>query len=103
MTTPSSASSLAMAPAIARRYSFVRRLSNRNRAQRRTATLKEAIVDDQRVQRAIELAVFGGELGRRQFIARVGASTAAAALASVFPMGVATAIAQEKVGPLEKK
>jgi nitrate/nitrite transport system substrate-binding protein len=54
-------------------------------------------------RRAIERAVFGGEIGRRRFIARVGASTAAAALASVFPMGAVTALAQEKVGPLEKK
>jgi len=37
------------------------------------------------VERAIEHAVFGGEVGRRAFVARVGASTAAAALASVFP------------------
>ena len=56
-----------------------------------------------RAQRAVELAVFGGELGRRQFIARVGATAAAAALASVFPMDAAKALAQEKVGPPEKK
>src|SRR5258708_1134667 len=56
-----------------------------------------------RVERAIEHAVFGGELGRRAFVARVGASTAAAALASVFPMGAAGALAQDKAGRLEKK
>src|SRR5207247_1950173 len=56
-----------------------------------------------RVGRAIEQAVFGGEIGRRRFIARVGASTAAAALASVFPMQAARALAQERTGPLEKK
>ncbi|PYO54669.1 MAG: hypothetical protein DMD84_01765, partial [Candidatus Rokuibacteriota bacterium] len=50
------------------------------------------------VERAIEHAVFGGELGRRAFVARVGASTAAAALASVFPLGAAKALAQDKVG-----
>src|SRR5881397_2127250 len=55
------------------------------------------------VERSIEHAVFGGELGRRAFIARVGASTAAAALASVFPLGAARALAQEKAGPPEKK
>jgi nitrate/nitrite transport system substrate-binding protein len=60
-------------------------------------------MDEKRIERAIELAVFGGEIGRRQFIARVGASTAAAALASVFPMGAAKALAQQKVGPIEKK
>ncbi len=31
------------------------------------------------VERAIERAVFGGECGRRQFMARVGKTTAAAA------------------------
>ncbi len=56
-----------------------------------------------RAQRAIELAVFGGEIGRRDFLARVGASTAAAALTSVFPMGAIPALAQEKTGPIEKK
>src|SRR5213083_3139140 len=60
-------------------------------------------MDERRVERTIELAVFGGEVGRREFIARVGASTAAAALASVFPMGAAKALAQEKAGPPEKK
>src|SRR5580765_6492506 len=40
------------------------------------------------VERSVELAVFGGELGRREFIQRVGA---------------ATALAQDKPGPLEKK
>ena len=56
-----------------------------------------------RAQRAVEHAVFGGEIGRRQFIALVGASTAAAALAPAFPMGAATALAQDRIGPLEKK
>ena len=55
------------------------------------------------VERAIEQAVFGGELGRRAFVARVGAATAAAALASVFPVGAAKALAQDKAGPPEKK
>lgn len=58
---------------------------------------------EQKIQRSIELAVFGGEVGRREFIQRVGATTAAAALASVFPMQAANALAQEKPGPLEKK
>jgi nitrate/nitrite transport system substrate-binding protein len=55
------------------------------------------------VQRSIELAVFGGEVGRREFIQRVGATTAAAALASVFPIDAAQALAQDKPGPIEKK
>ena len=55
------------------------------------------------VERAIEHAVFGGEQGRREFLTRVGAATASAALASVFPMSAAKALAQDKPGPLEKK
>ena len=55
------------------------------------------------VERSIEHAVFGGEPGRREFMRLVGASTAAAALASVFPMAAAQALAQDKVGPPEKR
>src|SRR3989449_439424 len=55
------------------------------------------------VERAVELAVLGGQAGRRAFIRRVGAATAGAALASVFPMGAARALAQEKPGALEKR
>ena len=58
---------------------------------------------DQVVVRAIERAVFGGEHGRREFLQAVGTSAAAAALASVFPLGAARALAQDKAGPLEKK
>jgi cyanate lyase len=54
------------------------------------------------VERSIERAVFDGEVGRREFIRRVGASTAASALASVFPVEVAKAFAQDKVGPIER-
>jgi nitrate/nitrite transport system substrate-binding protein len=55
------------------------------------------------VERTIELAVLGGRQGRRQFIERVGAATAGAALASAFPMRAARALAQEKPGALEKR
>jgi nitrate/nitrite transport system substrate-binding protein len=55
------------------------------------------------VERSIEQAVFGGELGRREFWRRVGAGTAVAALAGAFPVAAAKALAQEKTGPLEKK
>ena len=55
------------------------------------------------VERAVERAVFGGERGRRAFLRAVGASTASAALASVFPMAAAKAIAQDKPGPPEKR
>jgi nitrate/nitrite transport system substrate-binding protein len=54
-------------------------------------------------ERAIGLAVLGGRHGRREFIERVGAATAGAALASVFPMRAVQALAQEKPGPLEKR
>ena len=57
----------------------------------------------QAVERSVEHAVFGGEIGRRAFIQRVGAATASAALASVFPLAAAQALAQDKPGPLEKK
>src|SRR5262249_4664240 len=52
------------------------------------------------VERAVELAVLGGRQGRRAFIERVGAATAGAALAAVFPMRAAQALAQQKPGPL---
>jgi len=57
----------------------------------------------QAAERAVELAVLGGRQGRRAFIERVGAATAGAVLASVFPMGAARALAQDKPGPLEKR
>jgi nitrate/nitrite transport system substrate-binding protein len=55
------------------------------------------------IERSIEQAVFGGEPGRREFFRRVGAGTAAAALAAVFPVAAAKALAQERTGTLEKK
>jgi nitrate/nitrite transport system substrate-binding protein len=55
------------------------------------------------VERSIEHAVLGGEPGRRAFVGLLGASTVAAALASVFPIAAAKALAQDKVGPLEKR
>src|SRR6266850_3917431 len=63
-----------------------------------TATLVSAAAE-----RAVELAVLGGRHGRRQFIESVGAATAGAALASVFPMAAARALAQDRPGPLEKR
>ncbi len=62
-----------------------------------------ADVLDEVIGRAIERAVFGGEHGRREFVRAVGATTAAAVLASVFPMQAARALAQDKAGPPEKK
>jgi len=55
-------------------------------------------------ERVVARAVFGSlDPGRREFFLRSGAATAAAALASVFPMSVARALAQDKPGPLEKR
>jgi nitrate/nitrite transport system substrate-binding protein len=55
------------------------------------------------VERAVEHAVFGGARGRREFVRLVGAATASAALASVFPLAQAKALAQDKPGPIEKR
>jgi len=63
---------------------------------------RDAILE-RAVERSIEHAVFGGELGRRAFVARVGAATAAAALASVFPLGAARALAQDSPGRRRRK
>src|SRR6266403_1156185 len=52
---------------------------------------------------AVELAVLGGPEGRRAFVERVGVVTAGAALASVFPIGAARALAQDKPGAPEKR
>ena len=60
---------------------------------------REALIESL-VERSVEHAVFGG---RRDFLKLVGAGTAAAALAEVFPMGAAKALAQAKLGPPEKK
>ena len=59
----------------------------------------EALID-RIVERSVQHAVFGD---RRDFLKVVGAGTAAAALAEVFPMGAAKALAQAKLGPPEKK
>ena len=55
------------------------------------------------VETAVERAVFGSELERREFVKLVGAGSVAAILAEVFPLGAAKALAQEKLGPPEKK
>ncbi len=61
-------------------------------------TTSQAI--DRLVERSLTRAVFAG---RRGFLKAVGLGTASAALASVFPMGVVKALAQDKLGPPEKK
>ncbi len=58
---------------------------------------------DRAVESAVARSVFQGELGRREFLGLVGSGAAAALLSSVFPLGAAKALAQEKTGPVEKK
>jgi nitrate/nitrite transport system substrate-binding protein len=55
------------------------------------------------VERSVEHAVFGSAGRRREFLKLVGAATAGAALASAFPLAAAKALAQERLGPPEKK
>jgi nitrate/nitrite transport system substrate-binding protein len=52
---------------------------------------------------AVARAVFGGEAGRRRFVARVGEATAAAALATFFPMGHVREAFAQAPGPVEKR
>src|ERR1700730_16737772 len=52
------------------------------------------------VERSVEHAVFDG---RRDFLKLVGAGTAAAALAEVFPIGGGKALAQAKLGPPDER
>jgi nitrate/nitrite transport system substrate-binding protein len=61
------------------------------------------VIAERVIETAVEHAVFGSELQRREFVKLVGAGTAAAILASIFPMNAAKALAQEKLGPPEKK
>ncbi len=59
---------------------------------------------DRAVESAVVRAVFGhNEVSRRSFMKLVGAGTAAAALASIFPMEAAKAAVKDSLGPLEKK
>ncbi len=54
------------------------------------------------MEQAAMRALFPRDAERRRFIRAVGASTALAAISSLFPFGALTAMAQDK-GPLEKK
>lgn len=73
------------------------------RAATETSTGKEAVIN-RLVENAVVRSVFGGnDMSRRRFMRTVGAGAAAAILGSVFPMGAAKALANEKAGPLEKK
>lgn len=55
------------------------------------------------VQAAVLRAVFPDASRRRNFLKAVGATTGAAALAEVFPLATAEALAQAAPGPLEKQ
>src|SRR4029453_14561135 len=67
---------------------------------RRPAMTSPAGSLDSLVERSLLEAVFSG---RRDFLKQVGAGTAAGALQSVFPLAAAKALAQDKLGPPEKK
>ncbi|MDX1484418.1 MAG: CmpA/NrtA family ABC transporter substrate-binding protein [Alphaproteobacteria bacterium] len=62
--------------------------------------------DEDLIGRAVESAVmramFPRDVDRRAFLRAVGSTTATAAIAAAFPLGVAKALAAEKTGPLEK-
>jgi nitrate/nitrite transport system substrate-binding protein len=63
----------------------------------------EAIID-RVVESAVVRAVFEhNDMARRRFLQLVGSSTAAAVLSSIFPMGAAKAMAQDKAKNIEKK
>jgi nitrate/nitrite transport system substrate-binding protein len=63
----------------------------------------EAIID-RVVESAVVRAVFGhNDIARRRFLQLIGSSTAAAVLSSIFPMGAAKAMAQDKAKNIEKK
>src|SRR5437660_2164162 len=55
------------------------------------------------VEKAVNHAIFGSELDRREFLRLVGAGTASAIVSSIFPLDEAKALAQEKTRPIEKK
>ena len=60
---------------------------------------------DRAVENAVIRAIFNNnEMDRRSFMKMVGASTAAAVIASIFPLKAAKAIAKEGLkGGLERK
>ena len=58
---------------------------------------------EEAVRGAVLRAAFPRASGRRALLRAVGASAVGAALAEAFPLGTATALAQEKPGTIEKK
>ncbi len=58
---------------------------------------------DRMIESAVVRSVFGhNDFSRRSFLSMVGSGTAAAALASIFPLDAAKAAIQESMGPLER-
>src|SRR5256712_6294039 len=97
---------MSLARAMSTRVSDVASLPGQWRPERwRHFAFREVAMTEleRAVERSIEYAVFGGAQGRREFIARVGAATASAALGQVFPLAAAKSLAQDKPGPLEKR
>ncbi len=76
--------------------------SSTDETLKQTPQTTEEIID-RAVEGAVARAVFGSDLKRREFLRLVSSSTALAILSSVFPLGAAKALAQEKTGPIEKK
>ena len=66
------------------------------------ATASEDSLFERSIQGGILSALFPDDIQRRQFLKSVGASTAYAAVASLFPLSALNAMAQDKA-PLEKK
>jgi nitrate/nitrite transport system substrate-binding protein len=67
-----------------------------------TAMKDESTLVGRTLEGAILSGLFPNDARRRDFIKAVGASTAQAAIASLFPLGALSAMAQEKA-PLEKR
>jgi len=68
-----------------------------------SGSVSSEVMIDRAVEGAVVRAVFGSDLNRREFLRRVGSSTALALLGSLFPLAAAKALAQEKTGRVEKK
>jgi nitrate/nitrite transport system substrate-binding protein len=73
-----------------------------SQAEHQSAAINEETLINRSIEGGILSALFPDDLQRRQFVKSVGASAAYGAIASLFPLGALTAMAQEKA-PLEKK
>jgi nitrate/nitrite transport system substrate-binding protein len=73
-----------------------------SQAEHHAAAIGEETLINRSIEGSILSGLFPDDSQRRQFIKSVGASAAYGAIASLFPLGALTAMAQEKA-PLEKK